>query len=51
MTLIHQINSINDTTYIDNNNIAIDQKYCYVVSAMYDYDQVEDTYRHIMCHY
>ena len=41
MTLIHQINSINDTTYIDNNNIAIDQKYCYVVSAMYDYDQVE----------
>ena len=49
MTLIHQTANLNDTVYTDNNNLNIDQKYCYVVTAMYDYDQVESCPTDTVC--
>ena len=49
MTLIHQTSNLNDTVYIDNNNLNIDEKYCYEVTAMYDYDQVESCPTDTVC--
>ncbi len=49
MTLIYQTSNLNDTVFIDNNNLNIDEKYCYVVSAMYDYDQVESCPTDTVC--
>ena len=41
LTLVHQTNSINDTTYIDNDGLVIGTPYCYVVTALYDFGQLE----------
>ena len=49
MTLIHQTANLNDTVYTDNNNLNIDEKYCYGVTAMYDYDQVESCPTDTVC--
>ena len=49
MTLIHQTSNLNDTVYTDNNNLNIDEKYCYVVTAMYDYDLVESCPTDTVC--
>ena len=48
MTLIHQTANLNDTVYTDNNNLNIDEK-IHVVTAMYDYDQVESCPTDTVC--
>ena len=38
---IHQIIGINDTTYFDNASLSLGVEYCYVVTALYNYGQLE----------
>lgn len=38
---IHQIIGINDTTYFDNSSLSLGVEYCYVVTALYNYGQLE----------
>ena len=41
VTLIHQSTSINDTTYIDLDSLLIGSSYCYFITGIYDYGQLE----------
>ena len=41
LTLVHQANSINDTSYVDSEGLVIGTPYCYIVTALYDFGQLE----------
>ncbi len=38
---IHQIIGINDTTYFDNSSLSLGVEYCYIITALYNYGQLE----------
>ena len=41
VSLIHQTNSNNDTTYVDSDSLEIGRSYCYFVTGIYDLGQLE----------
>ena len=41
VTLIHQSNSINDTSYIDIDSLEMGSTYCYFITGIYDFGQLE----------
>lgn len=41
MTMVHQTTSIVDTSFADNGILTIGTSYCYVVTAIYDFGQLE----------